>query len=49
MPASSRRLAALTFSFLLSVTALAISSLAAAADKPPVRAITAFIDLDPAR
>ena len=49
MPASSRRLAELTFSLLLFVTALAISSLAAAADKPPVRAITAFIDLDPAR
>jgi hypothetical protein len=49
MPASSRRLAELTFSLLLSVTALAISALAAAADKPPVRAITAFIDLDPAR
>ena len=49
MPASSRRLAQLTLSLLLFVTALAIGSLAVAADKPPVRAITAFIDLDPAR
>jgi hypothetical protein len=49
MPASSRRLAELTLAWLLFVTAFAISSLAAAADKPPVRAITAFIDLDPAR
>jgi len=49
MPASSRRLAQLTLSLLLFVTALAIGSLAVAADKPPVRAITAFIELDPAR
>src|SRR5262245_3307505 len=49
MPASSRRHTGLTLSLLLCVTALAISSVAAAADKPPVRAITAFIDLDPAR
>ena len=47
---SSRRLGALTLYSVLFVTALAISSVAAAAaDKPPVRAITSFIDLDPAR
>jgi uncharacterized protein len=47
---SSRRLAELALCSLWFMTALAISSLAAAAaDKPPVRAITAFVDLDPAR
>jgi uncharacterized protein (UPF0210 family) len=49
MRALSRRLAELTLSLLLSVTGFAISSLAVAADKPPVRTITAFINLDPAR
>jgi hypothetical protein len=49
MPASSRRLGELILSLLLFVAALAISSLATTADKPPVRAITAFIDLDPDR
>jgi uncharacterized protein len=49
MPTSCRRLAELTLSLLLCTAAPAIGSLATAADKPPVRAITAFIDLDPAR
>lgn len=43
MPGSSRRLLGLVLSFLLLLT-----SIADAAGKPPVRAITAFIELDPA-
>lgn len=49
MPASARRFAEVILPLLLLVTALAIGPPAAAAEKPPVRAITAFLDLDPTR
>jgi uncharacterized protein len=49
MPFTCRRFVELTFYLLLLLTAHTISPPAAAADKPPVRAITAFIELDPAR
>jgi uncharacterized protein (UPF0210 family) len=48
MLGSSRRQFGLVLSLLLLATSIAITSIAGAAGKPPVRAITAFIELDPA-